>query len=64
MRRKNMVGDAGDLGHFGDVMDADDVRTSENAGRDRGGGAPDALIGWRGLGGVGKPFLRQGKCGA
>ena len=43
------VGDFGDLGHFGYVVDADDVRAGKYAGGDRGGGAPDARFGRRGL---------------
>src|SRR6185437_14448470 len=40
----NSVGDFGDLDHFGDVVDADDVRATQNARRDCGGGPPDALF--------------------
>jgi len=38
------VGDAGDLDHFGDIMHADDVRPTQNSGRDGGRSAPDALL--------------------
>jgi len=38
------VGDAGDLDHFGDVVDADDVRTAEDCSGDGRRGAPDALL--------------------
>src|SRR3989442_15999641 len=40
------VGDAGDLDHFSDVVHADDVRPTKDRGRDRCGGAPNALAGW------------------
>src|SRR2546427_984543 len=39
------VGDAGDLDHFSDVVHADDVRPTKDRGRDRCGGAPNALAG-------------------
>src|SRR2546426_6978386 len=39
------VGDAGDLDHFGNVVHADDVRPTKDRGRDRCGGAPNALAG-------------------
>lgn len=38
------IGDAGDLEHFGDVVDADDVGAAEDGGGDGGGGAPCALV--------------------
>jgi len=38
------VGDAGDLDHFGDVVDANDVRPTQNSDRDGGYGAPDAQL--------------------
>jgi hypothetical protein len=58
LRRQERIGDAGDLNHFGGVVHANDVRAKENAGGNRGGGAPDSLIGR----GRGFAFLRQ--CGA
>src|SRR5207245_8025010 len=40
----------GDLGHFGDVVNANDVRAGEDTGSDCGGGGPQALIGRSGFG--------------
>ena len=36
------VGDAGNLDHFGAVVDADDVRAAEDGGGDGSNRAPDA----------------------
>ena len=38
------VGDAGDLDHFGDVVDTDDVRAAQNGNGDGRRSAPDALL--------------------
>lgn len=43
------VGNARNLRHFGDVVDAYDVRTKEDAGSNGGRGTPNALIEWRRL---------------
>src|SRR4029077_12775008 len=64
LRREEGVGDAGDLEHFGEVVDADDVGAEEDAGGDGGGGAPEALVGRGGLAVGRAPFLCQGKCRA
>src|SRR5208337_1377980 len=49
LQAQESVGDAGDLEHFGDVVDADDVGAGKDAGGDSGGGAPDALAGRSGF---------------
>ena len=50
MRGQNLVGDDGDLRHFGDVVDADDVGAAEDAGgHGGGGGGEEALVGGDGV---------------
>jgi len=49
------IRDAGDLDHFGDVVDADEVRAAEDAGGNGGGGTPDAL----GFGGAPKSAAEE-----
>lgn len=56
LRVKYTIGDAGDLNHFGHVVNADDVRAAENACRYSGGCAPDAFVGRSGL-----AVLREGR---
>src|SRR6516165_10944683 len=48
-RGAQCIGHACHLKHFGDIMDADDVRAVENAGGDRRGRAPDSLARRSGL---------------
>jgi len=43
------VGDTNDLDHFGDIVDAYDVRAVENGHSDCGGGAPNAVLRWSGF---------------
>src|SRR6266481_9691504 len=43
------IGRARHLRHLGDLVDADDVRTVEDARRNRRGRSPDAFFGGRGL---------------
>ena len=44
---QDRVGDAGDSDHFGDIVDAHDVRATENRCGHGGGGAEQTLLGRR-----------------
>src|SRR5437764_1258441 len=63
-RFRQSVRNAGDLNHFGDVVNANNVRAVEDGSRNRGGGAPDALLGESGFPIAGKRCAQKALAGS